>query len=389
MSFEFLSPVSDLVVAHRALLSDQRIGKRIKIHTAATGIPDLENVDIALIGIRENRNDINYLGEKVHFDTIRKSFYELHPGNWDTNVIDLGDIYPGEEVKDTYFLAQEILAALVQKNIIPLIIGGSQDLVYAQYRAFDVLDRMVNIVNVDSRFDLGNTNEPISNHSYVGKIIIEQPYNLFNYSNIGYQTYFNAQEEIDLIEKLYFDAYRLGEVTSDITVVEPIMRDADIVAVDMSAMSSTSLNYYGTRTSPNGFDGREICAIARYTGISDKVKSMGVYEFKNFKNEETTASLIAQIFWYFIEGVNYRSGELNIKNQKHTLHYNVPVEDEILSFYKSNKTERWWIEIPFISSGNNKLKRHTLLPCTYNDYKLACNQEIPERWYKAKQKNEV
>jgi hypothetical protein len=39
--------------------------------------------------------------------------------------------------------------------------------------------------------------------------IIDEPNNLFNYCNIGYQTYYNSQEEIDLIEKLFFDAYRL------------------------------------------------------------------------------------------------------------------------------------------------------------------------------------
>ncbi|WP_299312628.1 formimidoylglutamase [uncultured Aquimarina sp.] len=387
MSLEFLSPVSEIVAAHVALLPDQSLGKQIKVHTSDYGVPDLDKVDIAIIGVRENRNDVNFPGEGLHFDTIRKSLYDLFPGNWGTSIVDLGDIIPGEEVSDTYFLMKDILATLLQKNVTPLIIGGSQDLVYGQYRAFDILERMVNLVNVDSKFDLGNTSQPITNTSFVGKIIVEQPYNLFNYSNIGYQTYFNSQEEIDLIEKLYFDAYRLGEVTSDLTIVEPIMRDADIVAIDLGAMSSTCLSHkYAT---PNGFDGREICAIARYAGISDKVKSFGIYEFKNFKDEETTALLIAQIFWYFIEGVNYRSNELNIKNQMGTLHYNVPIEDEVLSFYKSDKTERWWIEIPFISSGNNKLKRHTLLPCTYNDYERACNQEIPERWYKAKRKNEV
>lgn len=387
MSFEFLTPVSDLVAAHTNLLSDQSLGKQIKIHTINDGVPDLDNIDLAIIGIQENRNDINFLGEQLNFDTIRKALYELYPGNWNSNIVDLGDIKPGNEVSDTYYLAQEVLSTLLQKNIIPIILGGSQDLVYAQYRSFDILERMVNLANVDSKFDLGNSSEAITNTSFVGKIIVEQPYNLFNYSTIGYQTYFNSQEEIDLIEKLYFDAYRLGEVISDVTIVEPIMRDADIVSIDLGVMNSTSLN--GAIVSPNGFDGREICAISRYAGISDKVKSFGIYEFKNFKNEETSALLIAQIIWYFVEGVNFRSNELNIKNLKSTLHYNVPIEDEILSFYKSPMTGRWWIEIPFISSGNNKLKRHTLLPCTYNDYERACNQEIPERWYKAKQKNEV
>ncbi|MDY8134703.1 formimidoylglutamase [Aquimarina sp. 2201CG5-10] len=387
MSFEFLSPVSDIVAAHTALVPDYALGKQIRVHTADEGVPDLNNVKIAILGVRENRNDENYLGEQLHFDTIRKSLYDLFPGNWNTAIADLGDITPGNEVSDTYYLIQEVVSTLLQKNIIPIILGGSQDLTYAQYRAFDILERMVNLVNVDSKFDLGNSSQPITNTSFVGKIIVEQPYNLFNYSNIGYQTYFNAQEEIDLIEKLYFDACRLGEVISDVTVVEPIMRDADIVSMDLRAVSSKALN--SSKASPNGFDGREICAISRYAGISDKVKSFGIYEFKNFKLEETTSLLIAQIIWYFIEGVNYRSDELNIKNQPGTLHYSVPVDDDILSFYKSTKTERWWIEIPFISSGNNKLKRHTLLPCTYNDYERACNQEIPERWYKAKRKNEV
>jgi hypothetical protein len=54
-------------------------------------------------------------------------------------------------------------------------------------------------------------------------------------------------------------------------------------------------------------------------------------------------------------------------------------------FHKSDKTDRWWIEIPFISNGNNKLKRNTLLPCSYDEYLGACNQE-PERWWKAQRK---
>ena len=39
---------------------------------------------------------------------------------------------------------------------------------------------MVNMVNVDTNFDLGDAEKPITNKSYVGKIIVDQPYNLFN-----------------------------------------------------------------------------------------------------------------------------------------------------------------------------------------------------------------
>jgi hypothetical protein len=52
---------------------------------------------------------------------------------------------------------------------------------------------MINIVNVDKSFDLGDSSKPITNSSYIGKVILEKPYNLFNYTALGYQTYFKAQ----------------------------------------------------------------------------------------------------------------------------------------------------------------------------------------------------
>ena len=41
---------------------------------------------------------------------------------------------------------------------------------------------MINIVNIDKSFDLGDSGKPINNGSFLGKIILEQPYNLFNYT---------------------------------------------------------------------------------------------------------------------------------------------------------------------------------------------------------------
>ncbi|MEM7085135.1 MAG: formimidoylglutamase [Bacteroidota bacterium] len=385
---EFLSPVSKKVVAHREVLPMGVLGKQIAIHSKKGELPDLKDVSFALLGIKENRNDVNYMGAEVCFDELRKSLYGLFPGNWTKKVVDLGDIEMGEATADSYFALTAVSSALLKKDIIPIIFGGSQDLLHPHYRSYDVLEKMVNIVNVDHRFDLGNADNPISNKSYVGKIIVDRPYNLFNYSVLGYQSYFNPPEEIALMEKLFFDAYRLGKVTQDITLVEPILRDADIVSVDVSAIKSSELSYQYS-SSPNGFDSREICAIARYAGISNKVTSFGLYELKDYAKAESAATLIAQIVWYFIEGVNFRVEDQDFSDEKSFTTYKVPVDDEILIFKKSNKTGRWWIELPFISNVNNKLKRHTLLPCTYGEYLSATNQEIPERWFKARRKNEV
>jgi len=388
MNFNFLSPVSDFVLAHNELLFQQSLGRKLRVHSKKHGIPDLEGVNVAILGVLENRNDHNYIGETFHLNDIRKAFYALFPGSWNTTIADLGDINKGESVEDTYFALKTTLAILIDKKIIPIIMGGTQDLTYANYRAYDSLIPMVNMVNIDNKFDLGDSTKPIKNNSFVGKIILDKPYNLFNYATIGYQTYFNSQEEIDLMDKLYFESYRLGQISKDVTLVEPVLRDANIVSLDLSSVKSSEVSL-NQKYSPNGFDGKEICAISRYAGISNKVSSFGIYEYKPSKDDEITSMLVAQIIWYFIEGVNYRIKDDNFTDENNHQKYITLVDDQELIFYKSNKTGRWWIEIPFLLEINTKLKRHTLLPCMHQDYLDACNNKVPDRWYKAFQKNSI
>ena len=388
MNFNFLSPVSELVLAHNELLSQQALGRKLRVHSKQQGIPDLEGVNVALIGVLENRNDYNYIGEEFQLNEIRKAFYSLFPGSWNTVIADLGDINQGESVEDTYFALKTTVTILIQKKIIPVIIGGSQDLTYANYRAYDAIIPMINIVNIDCKFDLGDSNKPIKNNSFVGKIILDQPYNLFNYATIGYQTYFNSQEEIDLMDKLYFESYRLGRVSKDVAIVEPVLRDANIVSLDLSSIKSAEVSL-NQKYSPNGFDGKEICTISRYAGISNKVSSFGIYEYKPSKDDEITSMLIAQIIWYFVEGVNFRITDDDFTDENSYQKYITLVDEQELIFFKSNKTGRWWIEIPFLTEINTKLRRHTLLPCMHQDYLDACNNKVPDRWYKAFQKNSV
>lgn len=382
MEFDFLVPIETEVSEYLKTLTSQHLGSKVVFHTEID-FPDLKQIKLAIVGVVENRG--RNLHEPFDLIAIRKELFSLFPGNWETSIADLGNILPGDRIEDTYFALQKVTSSLIKNKIIPIIIGGSQDLTYSMYRAFDELEQMVNLVSIDSKFDFGKESEIITATSYLTKIVLDEPNNLFNYSNIGYQTYFNSQEEIDLIDKLFFDAYRLGDVSNNIAIAEPVFRDADIVSLDLTSVKSSDSGNFITFT-PNGFNGKEICTLSRYAGISDKVSMFGVFNH-NYSSQEST--LISQIIWYFIEGFHYRSKEYPFGSKENYLKYIVPLEDDELVFYKSNKTERWWIEIPFITSSNNKLKKNTLLPCSFEEYLAACNQEIPERWWKAQRKNLV
>jgi len=382
MEFDFLSPVDNEIIVFKNNLSSLQLGSKVVFHTY-TDFPDIDTVKIAIIGVLENRGNVDNGNENLNLDYIRKELYSLFPGNWHAAIADLGDIVQGNSLDDTYFALQKVATRLIRKGIIPILIGGSQDLTYPLYRAYDSLEQMVNLVSIDSTFDFGKQEEQISSKSYLSKIILDEPNNLFNYTNIGYQTYYNSQEEIDLIEKLFFDAYRLGEISNHIELSEPALRDADIVSLDLNSVISNCTGSFSP-FSPNGFSGKEICGLSRYAGISDKVSSFGIF---NYDNSSASAVIISQIIWYFIEGVNYRSNEYPFGTRDNYLKYIVPLDNDELVFYKSNKTGRWWIEIHFLTGRHNNLNKYTLLSCSHEDYLGACNNEIPERWWKAQRKN--
>jgi arginase family enzyme len=230
MEFDFLKPLDDEILEIVKELSSQQLGSKIVFHTAKD-FPDLNKVRIAIIGVLENRGDKNQL-VPVDLVAVRKELFGLYPGNWDASIADLGDILAGNYCEDTYFAVKKVVASLIKKKIIPIVIGGSQDLTYALYRAYDDLEQMVNLVSIDNKFDFGKESDSVSASSYLTKIIVDEPNNLFNFSNIGYQTYYNSQEEIDLIDKLFFEGYRLGEISNNISISEPVFRDADIVSID-------------------------------------------------------------------------------------------------------------------------------------------------------------
>lgn len=380
MVFDFLQPVSDEFLEFVDGLSAQALGKKTAFNTV-NDFPVLDNANIAILAINEFRGG-NVFNDDDKFDNFRKQFYSLYPGNWNVSIVDLGNIEQGETIEDTYFLVASVCEDLIRKQILPIVIGGSQDLTYSMYRAYDNLDQMVNLVVVDNQFDFAK-DFATADKSYLSKIIVEEPNNLFNYGNLGFQTYYNSQEEIDLLEKLYFEAYRLGEISNNIKLAEPVLRDADLVSIDLNSVQSSYSGNFAT-FEPNGFTGKEICTLSRYAGISDKVSSFGIFNFENNKKEVV---LVSQVLWYFIEGYVFRSKEYPFGTKDNFLKYIVPIDDEELVFYKSDITGRWWIEIPFISNVNNKLKRNTLLPCSYDDYLAACEQEIPERWWKAQRRN--
>jgi len=378
MSLKSLHPISKSSLNSMILYPSQVIGKNIKLHTEDSGFPSLDGVKIAIVGITENRNAF-FPTMDYDLESFRSSFYTLFPGKWNFEIADLGNLPNGNKVKDTYFAITEICSELNKINILTILIGGSNDLIYPIYKSYSLKNQLTNIVSIDNQFDFSQEEELISGRSYMSKIIMEEPNYLNNFTNIGYQSFFIAQEELDLMNKLYFESVKLGKVLDNINQTEPYFRDADIVGIDMKSLSWTATGDFSSGK-PNGIDSRNICSLARYAGISDRVTSFGLFELPS---NLIFHQLLSQIIWYFIEGFSSRFNEYPVSLNEGFVKYIVTLSDRELVFHKSETSKRWWIELINENYIDNKLKRSALLPCTQQDYKSACVDELPQRWWKA------
>jgi len=366
----------------------KRLGDIIRSFISIDDFPKLEDVDIALIGVKEDRKAINNKGCANAPDYVRNNLYELFKSNYNYRIADLGNIKQGHTIDDTYFALSSVVSELINKKIIPVIIGGSQDLTYANYRAYESLGKIINIAAVDSVFDLGNTEQDLTSHSYLSKIIMHQPNFLFNYTNIGYQSYFVDPDAAELMKNLYFDVYRLGKIRDNMNEVEPLVRNADLISIDVSAIRQSDAPGNGN-SSPNGLYGEEMCLIARYAGLSDKLSSIGFYEVNpELDLNNQTSHLVAQMIWYFLDGFYNKKIDHPFTDQEDYIKYTVSIKDhkDHLVFYKSKSSERWWMDVPVKTNFKNIYDRHHLIPCSYSDYETACKDDIPDRWWQTYQK---
>ncbi len=385
---EYFTPIDVADFNGSKFYSETAYGKIIKCYTKGEDFPDLENIQLAIIGIEEDRKALNNEGCGLAADYVRENLFKLFQGNYHAKIVDLGNIRKGNSIDDSYFAVTDVIAQLLKKNIVPIIIGGGQDLTYCNYLAYQKMEQTINIVAVDSAFDIGDGDADLNSQSYLSKIILHKPNILFNYSNVGYQTYFVDQNSVELMNKLYFDAHRLGALRKNMEDVEPIVRNADVVSFDISAIRQCDAPG-NANASPNGFYGEEACQITRYAGMSDKLTSIGFYEINPaFDTNKQTAHLVAQMIWYFIDGFYNRKKDYPIVDKSEYTKYRVSItnhEHEIV-FYKSNKSDRWWMDVPYPINHQIKFERHHMVPCSYSDYETACRDEMPDRWWQTYQK---
>lgn len=370
---EVLKPIPQHIVDHP---KQNSFGAVTAMHIHE--LPAWEEADIVLFGVKDGRDNHKNRECSTAPDFIRKALYRLKVQHNGMKLADIGNIDAGESAEDTEAAINEVVSVMLEAGVIPVILGGSMGLSYSIYSALTKYRDNIDISFISPYLQLDEG-------SLIDRICAFEPNHLFNMSVIGYQSHYTDPREVHTFGKMYFDAQRLGVVKARINEAEPILRNADMISIDIGAVKQADApgNYYNN---PNGFTAEEACQLAWYSGISDKVSAFGTFEINpEFDYRDTTSKLGAQIIWYFVDGFYHRSGDHpNLHNE--FLKYRCTLNDrqpDIL-FYKSKRTDRWWMEIPNLYHPSNR--KNVVIPCTYNDYQMATRNEMPDRFFKALQR---
>lgn len=359
-------------------VSDERRRFSGNIVQHKSKFPDTAGFKIALFGVYDNRlGGAEQKDAQTAFTEQRNELYSLYYKFPGLTMVDLGNIIPGETADDTLYAVRTVVNELASQNVVSVILGNHQLAGVGQYAAFDDLSRFTEVTVFDNKVS-------INEEDLVYRIVSHEPNHLFNLNHMGYQTYLCDEEALMAFEKMYFDTVRLGVLRGNPDITEPSLRNSKVCVFDLACIKyADALGSPGS--TPNGISAEEACQIARYAGISPRLQSIGFYGLSN--SQVSSAQLIAQMIWYFAEGVSLRKDEDPVKEQEKFLQYRTALNEgqhEIV-FYKSKTTARWWMEIPHPK--NHKENTFPIVvPCSYADYQVACNNEMPDRWWRVFQK---
>ena len=357
------------------------------VDSRINSFPKWQSSDIVFLTINENRGNSIQNKDVIDHYPIRNKLYNF---KWEGSltISDLGILDGGSTLKDTYAALKEITFEIQKKSKLLVLLGGSQDLTFANYLGYEQLEQPVNLTCIDHSFDVVvDQEQQISDKNYINHLLLHSPNNLFNFSILGCQQYYVSSDDLRFFDELFFDYVRLGELQSTISKSEPILRNTDLLSVDLSSLRNSEFKN-SFSNSPNGFFGNEMCQMIKYAGLSDKVSSVGFYNLKSGNIDEVDSELVAQLIFFLVMGFSQRKNDFPVGSKKDLIKYSVYHEDSKhnLIFHKSKKTERWWLEVPYPPTKDFKFERHHLIPCNHEDYKVAQNGIIPDLWWKTYRK---
>ncbi len=331
---------------------------------------EIQENGIVLVFCSDYRGVKNGDAEILDFRNVRTELYRLSKLDFEIPICDLGDLISGKSHQDSHYVLQEILSMCHYKNAIPVIIGGSNDLAFSLFSALNFHQKNINYTQISNIISLANEGEEITEKNFLSKILSAKNFSIKNYHHLGYQKHLNEIDSVKLMKEVEFEIIRLAEMMNSTDKTEPFFRRADLVTVNCDAVESLG-DGFSVNPQVNGLNKREICAYMKEIGMSENLKSVGIFNFNGNSEHFLNHQLLAQMIWYLIEGINIQKSH---PKERHFETFWVLIDDEQYAFKRDNFSGLWYF-------GDDE-KFENLIPCSRLEYDEAKKGNLDRRFLK-------
>src|SRR4051812_11677875 len=111
---DFLIPIDIHAINEDSGYNDGQFARHIYGYNSE--MPDMDTLDIVLLGIGETRGGGIFSNGFDAADSIRRQFYQLHYWHTDVKIADFGNVKTGATLNDSYAAIKTVVSELFRMN---------------------------------------------------------------------------------------------------------------------------------------------------------------------------------------------------------------------------------------------------------------------------------
>ena len=194
-----------------------------------------------------------------------------------------------------------------------------------------------------------------------------------NLSVSGFQQHLSEQISI---EQNHFDHYRLGNIISQIEVLNKPIQFADALIADINVLKQSDVPSRSSIGS-SGLTSEMFNQIARTTGLSKSTRVTILSGLDELREDDPTSfDTIAQFIYYYISGA-IRSSQMNHADKFTNYFIEECLPYGSVTFLKNEYNMEWFAKYP--DNLPDHYSKYQIIPCTYNDYQYSGQGELSPR----------
>ncbi len=314
--WNFLERLDPSLIYRRDERGDSRLGEVVETRREKFG----ENFDAVILGFPYDDGTVRNKGRAGSAsgpDEIRRALYKLTPtkssplSDIGPRIFDAGNIVRGLKLEEALTKLEAAVGWLLRHGYTPIVLGGSNDLSYADFRACDAVRGRCGAVNVDSHLDVRDFTNGITSGSPYRMLIDQKTLRGTDFSEYGTQEFVNSREHLTYVREAKVNVFTLSQIRSQrnsaafLEAYRSVSRDTASVYVSLDIDSVRACDAPGvSAATPTGLTAEEFLECAYLAGSEAKTAMLDICEFNPaFDVDGHTAKLAAMGVANFLAGI--------------------------------------------------------------------------------------